>query len=269
MGYRGKVVEQEVARRLRADAWTLADIATELGVAKSSVSLWVRDVAFEPRPRARVARQRAQNALQRRKQAGIDELLAEGRARIGRLSDQEFLVAGTALYAAEGTKRAGEVAFPNTDPRMILFFCTWFRHFFAVDESRLRVRLYLHAGLDLPVAIRFWSDLTRIPVSQFGKPYRAAAHPTLRNTKHEMGCPSVRYTCTRTPSGCDGAGSRAAIVRRRHSGVAQLAEQGTVNAKAVGSSPTPGAIEAPRREPSLTSRPWSRARSSVVRAGDS
>jgi transcriptional regulator with XRE-family HTH domain len=44
MGYGGKVVEQQRARELRAQAWALQDIATELGVSKSSVSLWVRDV---------------------------------------------------------------------------------------------------------------------------------------------------------------------------------------------------------------------------------
>ena len=46
MGYGGKVVEQQRARELRAQAWTRQDIATELGVSKSSVSLWVRDVDF-------------------------------------------------------------------------------------------------------------------------------------------------------------------------------------------------------------------------------
>ena len=53
MGYRGKVDEQNRARDLRAEAWTLEEIATELGVAKSSVSLWVRDVMFEPKPKQR------------------------------------------------------------------------------------------------------------------------------------------------------------------------------------------------------------------------
>ncbi len=51
MGYRGKVEEQERARVLRARNMTLQDIATELGVAKSSVSLWVRDVPFTPSKR--------------------------------------------------------------------------------------------------------------------------------------------------------------------------------------------------------------------------
>ena len=39
------------ARMLRAQNLTLADIATELGVSKSSVSLWVRDVPFTPSKR--------------------------------------------------------------------------------------------------------------------------------------------------------------------------------------------------------------------------
>ena len=103
MGYRGKVGEQERARELRAEAWTLDAIAAELGVAKSSVSRWVREVEFVPKPRS-PARNRTPNRLQLAKQAEIDDLLAAGRERIGRLSDQELLVAGTALYAGEGAK---------------------------------------------------------------------------------------------------------------------------------------------------------------------
>ena len=37
MGYRGKVEERERARELRADGWTLADIAEELSVSKYAV----------------------------------------------------------------------------------------------------------------------------------------------------------------------------------------------------------------------------------------
>ena len=198
MGYRGLVAEQARARDLRAEAWTLLEIATELGVAKSSVSLWVRDVEFVPKPRAHVARHRPPNVLQQRKQAEIDELLAEGRQRIGRLTEQEFLVAGTALYAGEGGKTAGSVSFANCNPQMIEFFCAWLRRFFAIDESRLRLKLYLHQGLDIEATIRFWSSVTGIPPSQFGKPYRAVPDPSIRTAKHVHGCPSVVYSCTRT-----------------------------------------------------------------------
>ena len=198
MGYRGKVAEQEAARFMRACGLRLVDIANELSVAKSSVSVWVRDIEFTPSPRRTGARQRQPNALQRRKAAEIEALLEEGRQRIGALSEREFLVAGAALYAGEGSKSAGQVCFANSDPRMILFFANWLRHFFAIDESRLRLRLYLHQGLDLDAAADFWAALTGIPRSQHTKPYRAVADPSIRRSKHPRGCPGVVYTCTRT-----------------------------------------------------------------------
>ena len=257
MGYRGKVREQEEARRLRATGMTLVEIAAALEVSKSSVSLWVRDVEFEPRPRRRSPRHERPHPQHLAKLAEIAEMNRLGIARIGELSDDAFLVAGAALYAGEGAKRDSEVKFTNSDPRMIAFFCAWLRHFFEIDESRLRMRLYLHKGLDLEAALEFWSQLTGIPKTQFHKTYRAEPDPSIRTTKHPMGCAAVRYSCSRTHRAVMGLAA-ALLSSSSYSGVAQLAEQGTVNAKAEGSSPSPGATPA---------KPG--ARSSVVRAGDS
>jgi hypothetical protein len=198
MGYRGKLAERERARRLRATGLPMAEIAARLGVSRSSVSLWARDVPFEPRQRDPRGRRRAPNALQRRKRAEIDRLLAEGRDRVGRLSEREFLLAGVALYAGEGSKRDGNVSFANSDWRMVAFYCSWLRRFFAIDESRLRVRLYLHEGLDLAAATAYWSEVTGIPKSQFGKPYRAVADPSIRHSKHVHGCVTIGYSCSAT-----------------------------------------------------------------------
>jgi hypothetical protein len=102
------------------------------------------------------------------------------------------------LYAGEGSKGEGRVKFVNSDPRMVAFFCSWLRHFFDVDETRLRVQLYLHEGLDLETALAFWVEVTAVPREQFIKPYRAVPDPSIRRAKHPMGCPSVSYACTRT-----------------------------------------------------------------------
>ena len=135
---------------------------------------------------------------QRPKQAEVDRLVEEGRARVGRLSEREFLVAGIALYAGEGSKGDGRVRFVNSDPRMVVFFCAWLRHFYAIDEARLRLALYLHQGLDLPAAMAFWSACTGIPGSQFTKPYRAMPDPSIRRAKHVHGCVAVGYSCSAT-----------------------------------------------------------------------
>jgi transcriptional regulator with XRE-family HTH domain len=194
MGYGGKVKEQLRARELRAQSWTLQDIATELGVSKSSVSLWVRDVEFVPNPsRTHHIGPRRPSSLHLRKLAEIEQCQQEGAERIGELSEREFLVLGAALYAGEGSKTCDRLCFANSDPRLIYVFVTWMRRFFDLDESKWRVKLYLHEGLDLDAAIDFWSALTGIPTAQFGKPYRAVADRTIRRNKHLMGCPGVCY----------------------------------------------------------------------------
>jgi hypothetical protein len=176
---------------------TLQDIATELGVSKSSVSRWVRDVPFTPSKR-RTGPQRRPHPLHEAKLAQIAALNAEGIERIGTLSDAAFLAAGIALYAGEGSKRDGAVNFANTDPAMVRFFCAWLRRFFEIDEARLRVRVYLHEGLDLVAAEMFWSGVTAIPREQFGAPYRAVPDTTRRLNKHEFGCAYVSYSCAAT-----------------------------------------------------------------------
>lgn len=202
MGYRGKVVEQTRACELRAEGWTYDEICAELGVSKSSVSLWCRDVVVDPVrwDERRTARDmerrwaiRGPNALARARLEQIERLKEEGRARIGSLSEREFLVAGTMLYAGEGDKTGHEVGLPNTDPRLIAFHLAWLRHFFTIDESRLRVRLYLHDDLDVHAATEFWSELTDIPRGQFQAPYRPRARQTRTANRHLMGCPKVRY----------------------------------------------------------------------------
>jgi hypothetical protein len=204
MGYRGLVDKQNQARDLRAQGWTLTEICEAVGCGKASASLWCRDVdidqaALELRRRQRsldgnhAARQRGPNKLQRRKAAEIEERNAKGAARVGVLGQRDLLVAGAALYAGEGTKHDGSVGFANTDPRMVQLFLRWLRTCFEVEESRLRLSLYLHQGLDLEAAYDHWAAATSIPRSQFLKPYRAIPDPSIRKSKHPMGCASVTY----------------------------------------------------------------------------
>lgn len=202
MGYRGKLHEKARARELRAQAWTMPEIAEHLGVSKSSVSLWTRDVEFDPSARRSARTDRrprgSDHPLRRRKLEQIARLDTEGRERLGALDDRELLIAGVALYAGEGAKRDGYVSMANTNPDLLRFFVTWLRRCFEVDESRLRCRVYLHEGLDLEAAERWWSDVVDVPLERFGKPYRAVADASRTSVKHIHGCATVGYGCTET-----------------------------------------------------------------------
>ena len=197
MGYRGKLREREEARRLRAEGKTLQEIADVLGVSKSSVSIWVRDVPFTPSKR-RYGAQRRPHPFHERKLREIAECNEEGRRLVGTLSQDGFFAAGIALYAGEGAKTDGSIRFANSDPSMMAFFAAWIREFFEIDESRLRMRVYLHQGWDLDAAEEHWSRVTGVPRTQFGKAYRAVPDPSIRQNKHEFGCAYLDYGCSRT-----------------------------------------------------------------------
>ena len=192
MGYRGKLAERARARELRAQSWTLLAIAGELGVSKSSVSAWVRDVDFVPTPRTRGHPAGPQHPMRLKKDAEIARCRDEAEAWVGELSERDLTMFALGLYAGEGNKTT-YLGMANTNPAYLTLFVTWLRRTFDLDESRLRVVLYLHEGLDLQAATSFWSGVLGIPETQFGKPYRALPDPSIRSAKHVYGCPSVRY----------------------------------------------------------------------------
>lgn len=148
--------------------------------------------------RSLAGRLRGPNRLQRQREASTERCAALGASLVGDLSERDLLLAGTALYAGDGSKTDGSVRFTNSDRRMIETFLRWVRTFFDVDGSRLRLYLYLHASLDLEAAVAFWADLTGIPPSQVPKPHRAVPNPSIRRAKHPLGCPTVVYSCATT-----------------------------------------------------------------------
>ena len=198
MGYSGKWRERERARQLRAESWTLLDIARELGVSKASVSVWVRDVEFVPKPRNRGHPSHQPHPLTLKKHAEIERCRAEAAVTIGQLSDRDLTMFCLGLYAGEGAKTRGTIGFANTNPIYIAVFVAWLRTQFEIEESRLRAKVYLHDGLDLDAAEAFWSAVLEIPLNQFSKPYRAVADPTRRTGKHANGCATVLYSCSLT-----------------------------------------------------------------------
>jgi hypothetical protein len=133
-----------------------------------------------------------------RKLQELERCRADAEGMIGELSERDLMFYALALYAGEGGKTDGQVKFANTDPTLVRLFVTWLRATFDIDESRLRVVLYLHADLDLDQATRYWSDVTAIPPSQFAKPYRAVVDPTMRHNRHIRGCATVKYSCAST-----------------------------------------------------------------------
>ncbi len=103
-------------------------------------------------------------------------------------------VAGLMLYWGEGAKRnANRVDFANSDPDMILVFLKFLRNIYQVNESKFRIYLYTYNSLPTHELIAYWSKLTKIPESQFSKPY-IRSKSELKHDKMQHGLIHIRYS---------------------------------------------------------------------------
>jgi hypothetical protein len=190
------------ARTLREQGHDYEEIAAELGVSKSSVSLWVRDLprtgrlSYEEcrkRSAAGVAAYWAQERIQR--EAARAAVSAAASCQIDQLTDREILIAGAIAYWCEGAKnkphrRDDRVTFMNSDPQLIKFFLR-FLSSVGVESDRLVFRVCIHESADVTAAQDFWLAVTRAEPGQFRRPTLKRHNPrTVRKStgKDYHGC---------------------------------------------------------------------------------
>jgi transcriptional regulator with XRE-family HTH domain len=163
-----KTAERELARALRREhGLSIKRLARMLGVSKSSVSLWVRDIELTPdqvaalRPAAVAGG--AANSARARERHGE----AQRRGRIAARRGMPLHAAGCMLFWAEGSRSRNAVIFTNSDPAMIAFFLRFLRDVFAVPDRKVRVTCNLfadHAARQAQIE-QYWLDLLRLPRS--------------------------------------------------------------------------------------------------------
>lgn len=105
---------------------------------------------------------------------------------------------GLMLYWGEGDKTGTYfVALTNTDPQALIYFTTWLRKYFEIDEDRLKGRLYIWEDLNEAEAKEFWSKKLKIPIEQFTKSYISKSKPKIKKNRHSYGVCRVSYGSTK------------------------------------------------------------------------
>jgi hypothetical protein len=177
---------RDKARELRTQGQSYNEIVAQLGVSKSSVSLWVRDIPC-PERFAYVHSERRQEGLRKSNEARTARHTAEtatAAAEIGELTDREVLIAGAIAYWCEGTKNkphrmANRVVFVNSDPGLVNFFLR-FLDAAGVNREDLILRVHIHENADAEAAQRFWLEVTGTKPSQFRSPTLKHHNPKTR-----------------------------------------------------------------------------------------
>jgi hypothetical protein len=157
---------------------SVKEIARLVGVAPSSVSLWVRDVPLTPE---QLESLRLRNPAYNGQLRGANRNAERWRARRSAYQDEGremakhgswLFVAGVMLYWAEGDKKHCNTArISNSDPEVLKLFMSFLRDCLRVHDERIRATCNLFADhLARQEQIeQFWLDTLDLPRSRMCK----------------------------------------------------------------------------------------------------
>lgn len=158
---------------LRRRGWSYSMIAQELGVAKSTLSHWLREVPYTPNStvRKRIREGPAISAMRKNAQKMSDIASAKKQAakELGALSKRDLWMLGLGLYIGEGSKLYETVRLINADPETVRLAISWFHRICGVPLEHFSISIHLYPDVPKKTAIRYWSKVTGIPIRQFGK----------------------------------------------------------------------------------------------------
>ncbi len=176
-----KTKEKNKAIELHQKGESIKDIASRLKIAKSTISLWCRDIRLTPEQIQRLHEKMIKGGYKgRMKGAGmqyekrlekIEAWREKGIEKIKRLSNRDILIATIALYWGEGARKARGIRFSNSDPEMINLIIKSFRKIWKIDKSRF----VAYVGINeihknrIEEVENYWSRITKIPRMQFTK----------------------------------------------------------------------------------------------------
>ena len=173
-----KVKEKSEARRLRKEeGLPLGEIAKRLNVAKSSVSLWVRDVELteeqklvllEKNP---IYNRQLMGCETRRLNARQVRLDAQMKGREKAKNCSDLYKMGCMLYWAEGSKGRNQLVFCNSDPDMMILFKKFLDKEFSIDQDKYRIHIYVYLDCKLSIQDieRYWLDLLKLRENKLNK----------------------------------------------------------------------------------------------------
>lgn len=175
-----KYIEKQKSIVLRKQGKSIKEIAKLLGVAKASVSVWVRNVKLSEKERFELSlRNTSFEVVSRRRDARLKNedvkrqiVISKAGEDIDFISQRDLKIIGATLYWAEGGKtKNGMVRIANADPRVHKVMMRFFREVCSVKEEKFRAHIHTYSHINTQNCLNYWSDIIGVPISQFYKTY--------------------------------------------------------------------------------------------------
>ncbi len=173
-----KFEQRQKAIKLRKKGLPYSKILKNVGVAKSTLSIWLRAVELAPTSKRKllIGRERSRDAAAKAKREDrinrTQEIITIAKKEFPGLLQNPLFLSGLSLYWAEGAKNSWEqVKFTNSDKFMIVLIMRWFRDICNVPEEKFRVHMHIHNLHFRKDVEKYWFSITGVSQGQFYKTY--------------------------------------------------------------------------------------------------
>lgn len=165
------------AIKLRKSGKSYTEISKLLSTSKSTLSYWLKSVPLKQEYREKFYTKQIENlskgsrSQKERRSKEIENVIEMAEKEIiTPLSFESYQLMGAALYWAEGSKTK-MFEFTNSDPHMILFIIRWIESILKIKSKNLKAALNIYPQQNEYKIKKFWSNLTNIPIKNFGRSY--------------------------------------------------------------------------------------------------
>lgn len=199
MAYDNSIKQHAI--KLRKSGYSIKEISNKLNIAISTSSVWVRDIVIQPHGLNRMQKRyelkrykMSQRWIDKNRQKYLTNYL-DAKTLLSSIDLKNKNIAKlicAILFWAEGNKDYSHIRFTNSDPAMIATFLSHFRRGFVADESKFRACVHLHEYHNSKEIHHYWSNITKIPLSNFRKAY-LKPHTGKRKKIDYKGCITVYY----------------------------------------------------------------------------
>lgn len=186
----------------KVEGLSINSICEKLKVAKSTISLWVRDIKLSKEQQLALdSRNPAKHAFNgRRVVAEFNKETARNNRQnlqeIGKKESSDFNLhlAGCMLYWAEGNKRRDSVGFTNTDPNMILLFLRFLKEIYFILDEKIVItcRSHVLSPYSLEECENYWIKILGLSRANLRKGTIETRIPKAKKVKCPYGICSIR-----------------------------------------------------------------------------
>lgn len=168
------------AIKQRKNGKSYTKISQELGIPKSTLSNWLSQERWSKNVTrkilktsydSRISNLREESTKRRTRAEARHEMYRhQARFCFASLAENDLFLVGLSLYWGEGEKtKSGRVSIVNTDPNMIQTMVRFYVDCLKLNTKDLRIGIFAYEDHDIDMVLKFWSEITKIPLSQFIK----------------------------------------------------------------------------------------------------